>query len=174
MGSTPKCRAPGASGPIADQIVRRLCERIKVATGIPATTSILALNEILGLTKVTRLGLVTPYLDDVQARLLGNYANLGIACEGERYLGLRDNFSFSEVTADQLEAMTHDVAKGRPHAIAIVCTNLKAALLVENLERLIGIPIYDTIATVIWKSLVIAGVDPKRVKGWGSIFQAAA
>jgi maleate isomerase len=45
----------------------RLCEQITAATGIPATTSMLALNEILEHQKVKRLGYVTPYLDDVQA-----------------------------------------------------------------------------------------------------------
>jgi maleate isomerase len=51
----------------------RLCDQIAAATGIPATTSMLALNEILAQKKVTRLGYVTPYLDDVQAKILENY-----------------------------------------------------------------------------------------------------
>jgi maleate isomerase len=34
-----------------------------------------------------------------------------------------------------------------------------------------GIPIYDIIATVAWKCLKLAGVDTKRVAGWGSLFQ---
>ncbi len=151
----------------------RLCERITVATGIPATTSMLALNEILAKTGVTRLGFVTPYLDDVQNRILANYARLGIACQGERHLGLQDNFSFSEVTADQLATMTRDVANDKPQAIAVICTNLNAAPLVEILEQSTGLPIYDTIATVVWKSLILAGVDPRRVTGWGSLFQQA-
>jgi maleate isomerase len=152
----------------------RLCERITAATGIPATTSMLALNEILAKTRVTRLGFVTPYLDDVQTRILANYAKLGIACHGERHLGLQDNFSFSEVSADQLATMTRDVAQDKPEAIAVICTNLNAAPLVEILERSAGVPVYDTIATVVWKSLVMAGVDPRRVTGWGSLFQQAA
>lgn len=151
----------------------RLCEQITAATGIPATTSMLALNEILDQKNVTRLGYVTPYLDDVQAKILENYEKLGIACQGERHLGLQDNFSFSEVPASQLETMTHDVAKQKPDAIAIICTNLKAAPLVARLERETGIPIYDTIATVVWKCLRLAGVDTRRVTGWGSLFQQA-
>ena len=150
----------------------RLCERIKAATGIPATTSMLALNEILAKTGVSRLGFVTPYLDDVQARILENYAKNGVACQGERHLCLQDNFSFSEVTAAQLEAMTEEVAKEKPQAITVICTNLRAAPLVEKLERLTGLPIYDTIATVVWKSLLIANVDPQRVSGWGSLFKS--
>ena len=31
--------------------------------------------------------------------------------------------------------------------------------------------IYDSVATVVWKSLKLAGVDTRRVKGWGSLFR---
>jgi maleate isomerase len=151
----------------------RLCERITAETGIPATTSMLALNEILAQGKVTRLGYVTPYLDEVQARILQNYEKLGISCQGERHLGLQDNFSFAQVPLSQLEVMTRDVARSKPQAIAIICTNLQAAPAVARLERETGIPIYDTIATVVWKCLKLAGVDTQRVTGWGSLFQQA-
>ena len=43
-----------------------------------------------------------------------------------------------------------------------------------ELEAELGIPIYDTISTVVWKSLKLAGVDPKRVTGWGRLFQEVA
>src|SRR6202795_3577725 len=119
----------------------RLCEQITAATGIGRRRPILALNEILERRKVTRLGYVTPYRDDVQARILENHLKLGIACQGERHLGLQDNFSFSEVPVAQLENMTRDVAKERPDAIAIICTNLRAAPSVAKLEHETGIPI---------------------------------
>ena len=45
---------------------RRLCERITAATGIPAATSMLAMNEVLSATGVRRFGLVTPYVAAVQ------------------------------------------------------------------------------------------------------------
>ncbi|WP_316229446.1 aspartate/glutamate racemase family protein [Bradyrhizobium sp. SZCCHNR1070] len=148
----------------------KLCEQITAATGIPATTSMLALNEFLEQTKVTRLGYVTPYRDDVQAKIIANYETLGIACQAERHLGLQDNFSFSEVTPAQIETMLREVAAHKPEAIAIICTNLKAAPLVARLELELGIPIYDTIATVVWKCLKMTGVDPRRVSEWGSLF----
>jgi maleate isomerase len=152
----------------------RLCERITAATGIAATTSMLALNEVLASTQVKQLGFVTPYLDDVQDRILANYGALGISCRGERHLGLQDNFAFSEVTRQQIIDLTRMVARQAPQAITVICTNLNAAPLVDDLEQEVGIPIYDTIATVIWKSLIIAGVDPSRVTGWGTLFRKAA
>ena len=40
---------------------QRLVERIRERTGIPATTAVLALNELLALQGIRRLALVTPY-----------------------------------------------------------------------------------------------------------------
>lgn len=152
----------------------RLCARITEATGIPACTSVLALNEILRRTGVTRFGLVTPYLDDVQAAIVRNYAGGGFECVAERHLRLQDNFSFSEVGAEEIATMVRDVAKAKPQAIAILCTNLRGAPLVEALEAETGVPIYDSIATVTWQSLRIAGVDTRRVAGWGRLFRDVA
>jgi len=163
-----------SSGWLGFDADERLCERITAATGIPACTSVLALNEILRLTGVKRFGLVTPYRDDVQAKIVANYARAGFECVAERHLGLQDNYSFSEVSADQIRAMTREVAKAKPEAITIFCTNLRGAPLVEELERETGIAVYDTIPTVLWKSLKIAGVDPKRVQGWGRLFREVA
>ena len=151
-----------------------LCRRITEATGIPACTSVLALNEIFALTKVRRFGLVTPYLEDVQAKIVANYARAGYECVAERHLDLRDNFSFSEVDADTLRRMVREVAQAEPDAIAILCTNLRGGPLVAELEAETGIPIHDSIATVVWKSLRLAGADPRRVRGWGRLFDLSS
>jgi len=160
-----------SSGWLGFDADERLCKRITEATGIPACTSVLALNEIFDITGVKRFGLVTPYLDDVQAAIIQNYAASGMECIAERHLRKQDNFSFSEVGADELRVMVREVAKEKPQAITIFCTNLRGAPLVEELEREVGIPIYDTISTVVWKSLRQAGSDPSRIRGWGSLFR---
>jgi maleate isomerase len=131
---------------------------------------VLALNEIFDRTGVRRFALVTPYLDDVQAKIIANYAAAGYECVAERHLGLRDNFSFAEVDADRLRTMVREAAAARPEAIVILCTNLRGAPLVAELEAETGIPILDSVATVVWKSLQLAGADARRVRGWGRLF----
>ena len=53
----------------------------------------------------------------------------------------------------------------------MLCTNLRAAPLVASLEAELGVPIYDTIATAVWKSLRLSGIEPNRITGWGRLFQ---
>ena len=153
---------------------RALCSTITGKTGIPASSSVLALNEIFTLTGVARFGLVTPYLDEIQERIIGNYAKEGFSCAAERHLRDRGNFSFSEIGEDQIAEMIREVAAEKPDAITVFCTNMRGAPLADRLEAEIGIPIYDTVATAVWKSLKIAGVDPRRVKGWGRLFTDVA
>ncbi|KQW18176.1 Asp/Glu/hydantoin racemase [Afipia sp. Root123D2] len=151
----------------------RLCERITSSTGIAACTSVLAFREIFERTRVRRIGLVTPYTDDVQAKIIANWKSAGIICSAERHSGLRDNFSFAEVSEHTIAEMIGSVEKAGCEAVAIVCTNMRGAPLAQLLEAKLGIPVYDSIATAVWKSLVLASADPRRVKGWGSLFQDA-
>jgi maleate isomerase len=152
----------------------RLCRRIFEATGIRACTSVLALNELLARDGVRRFALVTPYLDDVQARIVANYAAAGFECVAERHLGIRDNFSFATVDDATLRRMVLEVAEARPECVAILCTNLRGAPLAAELEDMTCIPIHDSVATVNWKALQLAGVDAARVRGGGRLFGTAA
>ena len=154
----------------ADQ---RLCARITAETGIPATTSTLALDEIMRNSGRTAYGLVTPYLDAIQDKIVANFARRGFKLLAERHLNICVNFDFSEVSETLLETMIREVAQAMPQCITTYCTNLRAMRLVERLERDTGIPIYDSIAAAVWKSLRIAGVDARRVEGWGSLFREA-
>lgn len=149
----------------------RLCAGIESATAAKACTSVLAMNEILQKTGAYKLGLVTPYLDNVQEAIVRNYKAAGYETLAECHLGLEDNYSFSEVSAEQLESMIRQVALAGPDAILIMCTNLRGAPLVERLEAELGIPIYDSVATVVWKALRLAGVDTRRIRTWGRLFR---
>ena len=147
-----------------------LCERIVSSTGRPAGTAVLALNEVLAVNGVKRLGLVTPYRDDVQAKIVANYDAAGIAVVSERHLGISDNYAFAEEPPDRIEALIREVAADKPDAIAVLCTNMRGAALVSELEAEFDIPIHDSVAVTVWKSLKLAGVDPTRVQGWGRVF----
>ena len=150
---------------------RALCERIRERTGIAATTAVLAMNELMAMKGVRRLGLVTPYTEDVQQRIVDNYRALGVDVVAERHLGIRVNHDFAGVEPAQLRRLIGEVAQARPQAITTFCTNLRGAALATEIESSLDIPLLDTVSTTVWGLLRAAGADASQVTGWGALFQ---
>ncbi|QOZ10477.1 aspartate/glutamate racemase family protein [Bradyrhizobium sp. CCBAU 51765] len=150
---------------------RNLCEAIAARTGIPATTSTLACIDAARALDARHVGLVSPYTDDVQQRIVDVWAGEGVAPHAERHLGLRDNFSFGEVAPATIAEMIRAVAAEGADAIVILCTNLDGAALAATLERKLDIAVLDSVAVTLWRSLGLAGGDIGALAQWGRIFQ---
>jgi maleate isomerase len=69
--------------------------------------------------------------------------------------------------------MLDEVAKARPQAVIVLCTNMDAAALAPEFERRSGVLLLDSVSTAAWGSLRAAGVDARRVRGWGRLFELA-
>jgi maleate isomerase len=150
---------------------RSLCAAITERTGAPATTSTLACIDAARALGAKRVGLVSPYTDDVQRRIGDVWAEEGIAPHVERHLGLRDNFSFGEVAPATIADMIRAVAAEGADAVVILCTNLDGAGLAASLERELDIAVLDSVAVTLWRSLALAGGDVTALASWGRIFQ---
>ena len=147
-----------------------LCADITHATGIPATTSVLAFRDAFRALGARRIGLVTPYTRDVQVRIMENWDAAGFSCTAERGVGLSDNYSFAEVSEDTIAEMVKAVVRDGCDAVAIVCTNMRGAFLAPSLERELGVPVLDSVSVTLWKSLLLAGATAADLARWGSLF----
>lgn len=150
---------------------RELCRAIEARTGVRACSSVLAIEEIFRATGVKRFGMVSPYTDDVVEAIARNFRAEGFELVAERHAGIKVNFDFSEIGAEDIARMAREVARARPQATIVLCTNMDGASLAEGLERETGIPLYDSIATALWASLRTAGVRTERIEGWGRLFR---
>ncbi|MBH5399891.1 aspartate/glutamate racemase family protein [Bradyrhizobium sp. CNPSo 4010] len=153
---------------------RSLCEAITARTNVPATTSTLACIDAARVLGAKRIGIVSPYTDDVQRRIGVVWAEAGVAPHAERHLGLRDNFSFGEVAPATITDMIRAVASEGADAIVILCTNLDGAALATALERELDIVVLDSVAVTLWRALELAGGDIAALAQWGRIFQTSA
>ncbi len=147
-----------------------LCRQITERTGIPATTAVLALHELMQRNHIRNLGLVTPYIAEVQDLIIDNYRKAGINCIAQAHLGLTVNHEFGCVQPETLATMIRQVAEKQPDAITVLCTNLRAAHIVKELEAELDIPIYDSVAAVVWKAFEMLKINPHNLKGWGRMF----
>ncbi len=141
------------------------------ARRIQADTAMLALLELLGRLGARRIGLVTPFLRDVQDATIRVLAEEGMEVVAERHLNDPGNFSFARFTERQVEALTREVAAAPGvQAVAIISTNLRGARPAAKVEAETGLPVLDSCATALWGALRRAGVDPAAVRGWGRLF----
>lgn len=150
-----------------------LCEQITASTGIKACTTVLAYRDLLRHMGTRRIGLVTPYRQDVQERIIANWNSEGLHCSAERHLSLQDNFSFAEVPEDEIASMIEEVVHDGCDAAVVLCTNMRGAGAAARLEQKLGVPVLDSIAVTLWACLVATGTDPERIQGWGSLFSVS-
>jgi len=152
---------------------RMVCEKITEATGIPATTSMLAMLDAFDENQVKTLHMVTPYIPTIDKLIAKQFEEkCGYKVVNARGLNQTINRSFSLVTPEQIDQMCKEVSADPADGISIICTNLRSTWQIEQLERDYGIMVYDSTAVTVWKTLKMVGVDPSVVKGWGKLFEA--
>jgi maleate isomerase len=147
-----------------------LIAEIEGRTGVKACSAVLAINEMFARLGARRIALVTPYLPEIQTRIIANYANHGFDMVAERHLDDPGNYSFATYDQDQILAMCREVAGAKPDAIVIFCTNFRGAGVAETIEAETGIPVLDSVSAALWKSMQVAGDDPRRIRRWGRAF----
>ena len=146
-----------------------LCERIQQETGIPEGSSLLAINDLFAAVGAKGFGLVSPYVVEVQDRIVANYAANGLTCVAESHLNETVNYAFAEFDEPTIAGQICEVAKAKPDAITVMCTNMRGARIVPEQEQELGIPIFDSTAAAVWTGMKLAGDDPARIKGWSRI-----
>lgn len=148
-----------------------LCAAITERTGIPATTSTLALLDALTRLSARTLGLVTPYPPDMHDAVVTTLKTAGIEVVSSAALAsTRSNWELSLIGIEEIAAAVHQVGDARPDAITVFCTNLLGADLAADLERDTGATILDSIALAVWHGLDLAGYQGPPPQGWGSLF----
>lgn len=148
---------------------RLLCERITEAHGIPATTSVLALDALLRRAGLDRIAFVTPFRQAVNDKITRNWALAGYHISADLGVGLSDNFSFSTVPAETLAGMARRVAESKPGAIIFYCTNLPGAGLCAPMEAELGIPVLDSVSAGVWGALNALELDAGLPPKWGRL-----
>lgn len=153
---------------------RNLCAAITNRTGVPATSTSLAFDSLFRGMGLQRISVVTPYLPEIQTRIVENLAARGIAVVAEAHLSDKGNHSFASYSPDVVAGLVRDVARAGPEAIAIICTNFRGAKVAAALEAELDIPVLDSVTVTAAHALHLTGVDTSALQGWGCVFQRTA
>lgn len=155
-------------GPAQDA---RLIDTIEAETNIPATTMTFAIWDAFEALGIKNFSLVTPFKDEMVQQIIANYGERGFTCVHSVNLPLPTTREKDRVPRSQMRRLIEAAAHPASGAIAVVCTNFRAAPLVEELENELGVPILDSVSATVWKTLRMIGVEP-RIPAWGRLLRS--
>jgi maleate isomerase len=145
-----------------------ICEAITRETGISASTTILAQYGVFESLGIRRFGLAVPYTDDVMARSVETFGEAGYEAVSSANLGLTNGREMAYVPFDEIRRLIRSADSSEAECIVVICTGLPAAFVVEEMERELGKPIFDSVLVTLWEGLSKADVSAP-VSGWGQL-----
>ena len=145
-------------------------DTIETHTKAPSSTSSLAQVEVLKEWGLTKIALATPYGDGPVRELYKYYESCGIEVLKDAKMGETRNNEVANTTLDRMRDLLREADHPDAQCIVIPCTNLPAALVVEEMEVELGKPIFDSIVVTLWKALRLAGIETP-IHGWGRLLR---
>jgi maleate isomerase len=145
-----------------------LVTRIEKGTGIPAVSTSSAVIDALRTLGVKRIGVATPYSEELNNLEKKFLVDLGFQVTAMRGLGLLDNLEIGRVGRETLEELVRSVAE-EADAVFISCTNLPAVGLIEGFEKEYDKPVVTSNQASMWAAL--RGRVSPRIQGFGSLMR---
>jgi maleate isomerase len=153
---------------------RVLVDRIHGATGLPASTTALAVVEALRSLEVKKVFLVTPYSQEITDIEAGFLAAHGFKLVGSACLDISDNLEIGRYAETSLSRFIE--RHYQPSDVLFIsCTNLRSAFLVQSLESFLGVPVITSNTASLWSLLQLTETAPAEHQvQFGTLFHSRA
>ncbi len=120
-----------------------LCRRISDVTGKPTVSVIESVRRKLMDLKVRRVAVLTPYIEDLNARIKASVEDDGIEVASIHGMGISVNFNLALVEPPEILAFAQERLGAAPDvdALFISCTNFQAVATLPQLQAAYDLPI---------------------------------
>ena len=147
---------------------RELVSSIEAETGVPTVSTAGAVVEALRVLELRRVGVATPYTDDINSLERRFLEAQGFEVESIHGLGLVDNHEIAAVPTGSIFGLAEEAAAGSD-GVFVSCTNLPAASLVHELEARLRRPVVTSNQASMWAGLRV--LELGGVEGYGRLLE---
>ena len=151
-----------------DKVFARIQEaRPGIACTTPITGAIAGFKAL----GAKRIALLTPYIEEVNQMLRRFIEARGISVPVMGSFNHENDLEVARISETSIkEAVRRLAAAERVDAVFVSCTSLRVAMIAEELEREVGMPVTSSNHAMAWHCIRLAGYkDP--VPGFGSLFR---
>ena len=138
------------------------------AAGAPATTTSTATLAAFAALGVGRIAVATPYLAEVNERLVAFMEANGIRIARMCALELAHEREISRASDETVYALARDAMTADAEALFISCTDFASIDLIAILERDLGIPVVTANQATLWHAVRLCGVRDE-MPGFGRL-----
>ena len=149
---------------VAD-LIREVRPNAKVTD--PVTAALAALDALA----VRRVGLLTPYLPEINHRMRAALMARGLEIPAMASFNESDDAVVARITPDSIMAGIEALGRsGACDGVFVSCTSLRVARIVEAAEARIGKPVTSSNHALGWHMLRLAGIDD-TIDGFGRLYR---
>ena len=138
-----------------------LCDRISDATGAPTVSTIQSVRTSILSSGAARVGVVTPYVDELNAKIKESIEADGVEVVKIAGLGMTENFQIAQVSHDEIVEFAASAL--RDQKIDLVfgsCTNFGGMSAIPAITERLGLPTLSSNQAVIAATLTrLAGLN---------------
>lgn len=167
------CTSAGAlRGNAADA---RLCEELTEETGIPVVSTIASVRRAIGRRRSHRIGVITPYVDELNHKIKESLEADGLEVVGIEGLGITENFAIAQVPPEDIvDFAERSFADSNIDLLFASCTNFRALDAIDAIEEHLGVPALTSNLAVLEGVLAALQIDESVERGNGQQAFAAA
>jgi maleate isomerase len=162
-----------ASALIGPGVVRDKLEEGR--PGARGTSLIASVMTALRFVGARRIALATPYIHEVNVREAEVFAEHGFEVESVRGFAIPSDLDVSKIPASSIVAIAleafeaaYETNEHKPDAVVISCSQLRSVQVIDELEKLLGVPVITSNQAMMWNALRVAGLDDP-VRGYGTL-----
>jgi maleate isomerase len=148
-----------------------IAERITKATGVPAYATADCIVAALNAIGARRIVMATPYIRSVNEREVAYFAAKGIEVVHEFGLDLPGGRAFRRVEPAGWYRLLMEHRRDEADAYFISCANVRAAEVIDVLERDLQRPVITSNQASVWRLLRESGVRDS-IRGFGALLKS--
>jgi len=139
-----------------------LCRRIEDETGVAVVSVIASVRAAIAARGARRIGVVTPYVDELNDRIRASLQDDGLDVRGIFGLGITENFAIANVTPPEIvELATGSFRPDEIDLLFVSCTNFRAMEALEALTERFGLPVVTSNQAALGAALAAVGLSPE-------------
>lgn len=149
---------------------RELQERIRSASGRPATTASTAMLEAFGLLGIERVALAAPWPEAVNNTVAAFMKANGVSVVNQFAMGIERNIDVGLLPSQTAYDLGCRVDCADAQAIFLACGNWLTMDQIDRLEQALGKPVLTTNQVSLWAALKLLGWE-EPIGGYGQLLQ---